>query len=459
MRRALRGIAVLGCAGLMAGVSGCGAPHLRFSRSPYTYNTAITVGTPAVTNIDPVTAQTVGNRLFDAMVYGTLVSLDARGVPKPQLAKTWQSHEGGRVWSIALNPFAKWWSGRPVTATDVAWSLTFYKNPRSHFPRRGVLRELLWVKVESPTRLKIALRKPDPDFVADALSTRAGLWILPSFLLDRLTPARVSRSDYLTQIKDVMGSGPFRPIHGTPARSLTWAAYPHYYGGAPKTKYLKWIWSPGAAEGIKRKALDLGVTDMPVYAPGYREEPAVSASEWVATAETTVAGLAPRRIAHLLSLGIHRAALPGVPAWNSTWPSSGTSPHAGSLPHALARLGFHLKHQVWVSAAGAPLTISFEEPRLPSGQQLARRLAEQWNADHIPVRLVPFTFQGPVDLRLILTPAFPKAERLAPNQFPVVWPREYWYHSPLLVHWTVNVWQPFYEVAAWRVLYRTSKSR
>lgn len=460
MRKALRGIAVLGCAGLMAGASGCGAPHLRLSRSPYTYNTAITVGTPAVTNIDPVSAQTVGNRLFDEMVYGALVSLGPHGTPKPQLAKTWQSQDRGRVWTITLNPFAKWWSGRPVTATDVAWSLTFYKNPQSRFPRRQVLRDLMWVKVESPTRLKIELRQPDPDFVADALSTRGGLWILPSFLLDRLAPARVGRSDYLTQIKDVMGSGPFRPIHGTPARSLTWAAYPHYYGGAPKTKYLKWIWSPRAAMGIKTKTLDLGVTDMPVHAPGYREERAVSASEWVATAESSVAGLSPYRIARILSLGIHRSALPGVPAWSSTWPQPGTTvPQRGSLARSLVRLGFHLKHRVWVSGEGSPLTLSLEEPRLESGRQLARRLADQWEAAHIPVRLVPFTFRGPVDLRLILTPAFPKSERLAPNQFPVVWPREYWYHSPLLVHWTVNVWQPFYEVAGWRVLYRTSKPR
>lgn len=460
MRKALRGMAVLVCAGLLAGASACGAPHLRLSRSPYTYNTAIVVGTPAVSNIDPVTARTVGDRLFEEVVYGTLVSLTPAGAPTAQLAKTWHSQNGGRLWTITLNPFAKWWSGRPVTATDVAWSLTFYKNPRSHFPRRRELGDLLWVKVESPTRLKIALRRADPDFVANVLSTRGGLWILPSFLLKHLPPDRVSGSDYLTQIKDVMGSGPFRPIHTTAGKSMTWTAYPHYYGGAPKTKYLKWRWKPRVEISLKEKTLDLGVTPLPAIAPGYRRERAVSTSEWVATIDTRVAGLAPHTAAALLSLGINRQALSGVPAWSSVWPgdSAAVSPQ-GNLSRSLARFGFRLKHQLWIRSNESPLTITLEEPRQRSGQLLARRLANQWQADHIPVRLVPFTFQGPVDVRLLLVPAFPKAERLSRNQFPVVWPTEYWYHSPLLVHWTVNVWQPFYEVAGWRVLYRTSKTR
>ncbi len=103
-------------------INSCGAPHLKL-RSGYVYNTAITVAMTPVTNINPITSYSQSNHLYDEMVFETLTGLSPSGHPVPELASTWRHNKRDTLWVLHLNPFAKWWTGRPVTARDVVWSL------------------------------------------------------------------------------------------------------------------------------------------------------------------------------------------------------------------------------------------------------------------------------------------------------------------------------------------------
>lgn len=437
-------------------LSACGAPELKLSRPPYTYNTTINVVTPPITNINPVTSFAYGNSLYDQMVYQTLVALDPSGHPEPSLAKSWSRSRDATVWHITLNPYAKWWSGRPVTAQDVAWTLQFYRNPASGYPRYRELADVARIKVLSPIQLEIFLTHPDPDFVVDRLSPRGSLWILPSFLLDHLPMSRVRVSDYLNRLRDVVGSGPFRPFKATPG-SMAWVAYPHYFLGAPRTKYLRWTWPDlGAAKPTSPNIL-WSRHPLSLSRLHYRDVAGASNREWVLVVHPH-ATLSSKQLRDILTVATNRRNLPGIPAYSGVWSDalSAIPPRpTQTLKQIAARAGYHHTAHGWVNSHHTFLTLILREPRSADGRNIARRLHGEWQHAGIHVLMVPPSYHGTTDLSIASILASPLAEPLPANALPLIWSRRYWYASRRIVDWSPNVWQPFYTVQHWRVLSKT----
>jgi hypothetical protein len=72
--------------------------------------------------VDPAHApvpMTDAERMVFRQLYGTLVRLDCRGAPLPDLAASWASEDGGRRWRFTLRADARFWDGQPLTARDV----------------------------------------------------------------------------------------------------------------------------------------------------------------------------------------------------------------------------------------------------------------------------------------------------------------------------------------------------
>src|ERR1051325_6839728 len=58
-----------------------------------------------------------------ASVYESLVTLDENSQVAPCLADSWDVSKDGRTYTFHLNPNAKFHNGRPVTASDIKFSL------------------------------------------------------------------------------------------------------------------------------------------------------------------------------------------------------------------------------------------------------------------------------------------------------------------------------------------------
>jgi hypothetical protein len=72
--------------------------------------------------VDPAHAplpETSAERMVFRQLYETLVRLDCAGVPRPGLAASWSSEDGGKRWTFTLRDGARFWDGLPVTARDV----------------------------------------------------------------------------------------------------------------------------------------------------------------------------------------------------------------------------------------------------------------------------------------------------------------------------------------------------
>lgn len=253
---------------LAAALSGCGAPHLSLPRHPVilprpTLTIISPSGSPA--GFNPVTTRRqMPGHLLDQLMWNALVTVAPNGALAPDLASKWVlSHQNRRV-VITLDPRAKWWNGRPVTAYDVMWSYRFYLRQSSGFPRAKLLAHVLKsVKAINATQVSFSLREPDPGFLGTFASQANGPYILPSFLLHGLAVSKVASSRILANPVDFVGTGPFRPV-AAGGFQVTLKAVPRYFEGAPHIADIVWASLPPAHFSPQMAALWLSSPPKPV---------------------------------------------------------------------------------------------------------------------------------------------------------------------------------------------------
>jgi hypothetical protein len=85
-----------------------------------------------------------GERFVYRHLFGTLIGLDCNGRPRPGLATSWRSSNGGRRWELTLNEDAQFWDGTRLTAAHVASSW----RANSNLVQLGIVPESLSVQSE-----------------------------------------------------------------------------------------------------------------------------------------------------------------------------------------------------------------------------------------------------------------------------------------------------------------------
>ena len=153
-----------------------------------------------LTSLDPIwtTASVTANHAY--AVYDTLFAVNAKLEPKPQMAEGYTVSDDGRVYLITLREGLKFHDGEPVRAQDCAPSL-------ARWAARDTMGQTLAKFVDSrgvqdDRTVKITLKSPFP-LLIDALAK-------PEENEPFIMPERVARTDPMQQIKETVGSGPFR---------------------------------------------------------------------------------------------------------------------------------------------------------------------------------------------------------------------------------------------------------
>ncbi|MCS6892845.1 MAG: ABC transporter substrate-binding protein [Rhodovarius sp.] len=153
-----------------------------------------------LTSVDPIWTTATVTRNHGYLVYDCLYGLDDQFRPHPQMAEGTLFDDGGKIATITLRPGLFFHDGEPVRATDVVASLN-----------RWMARSPIGQKLRSYTeelealddrRLRFRLNKPFP-LLLHALGSVA----TPTpFIM----PERIARTDPFQQIRETVGSGPFR---------------------------------------------------------------------------------------------------------------------------------------------------------------------------------------------------------------------------------------------------------
>lgn len=137
------------------------------------------------------------------LLYSPLVHYGDSQELQPWLARSWEWDPEQRQITFELRDDVRWHDGAPVTAEDVAWTITSAANPEYAYWQIEDLMQLEGVDVLAPNRVRV--RFSEPPFAG--LEALAALPILPRHLLAGLTPEAFAQAAYHNE---PVGSGPFR---------------------------------------------------------------------------------------------------------------------------------------------------------------------------------------------------------------------------------------------------------
>ena len=160
-----------------------------------------------LTSLDPVWTTAVVTRNHGFLVYDQLCAQDAKGVIRPQMAEGWVEEADGLSLTFTLREGLFFHDGAPVRAADCVASVDRWR-------RRDPFAQVLWPQVAA----------------VEALDDRRLRFRLHSGWKEQLVTELVARTDAFQQIRDPIGSGPFRFLadEWNPGQRAVWAKFDRY---------------------------------------------------------------------------------------------------------------------------------------------------------------------------------------------------------------------------------------
>jgi peptide/nickel transport system substrate-binding protein len=236
-------IAVLGMLlviGLLFG-QGRSTAYTTVPASGGTYTEAL-VGAPA--RLNPLLDRAnPADRDIDRLLFSGLTRFDALGRPQPDLA-SWLISDDGLTYTFVLRGSAVWHDGTPVTAADVAFTVSLLQAPDYPGPADvGRLWQSVQVRVVNAQTLEFKLPEPFAPFL-----DYTTLGILPQHLLTGTPAGALPAADFNTR---PVGSGPFAfdsfLLDGERVKGVALKAFPDYYGPRPLLNRIEFYFYPDTA--------------------------------------------------------------------------------------------------------------------------------------------------------------------------------------------------------------------
>jgi len=173
------------------------------------------IGEPPSLDLHWTTA--VITREISGNVLETLFTLDAKYQPVPMLADGYEALDGARRYVINLRKGVRFHTGKELTSADVVPSLRRWGKTAS--TGKAVFQTVEAVEAKGPTTVEIRLKEP------------SGVLIMALAQLDNapvIYPKEVVEAAGDGQIKEVIGTGPFRFVEHKPDRHIKLVRFEGY---------------------------------------------------------------------------------------------------------------------------------------------------------------------------------------------------------------------------------------
>jgi peptide/nickel transport system substrate-binding protein len=195
-----------------------------------------------LTSLDPVWTTAVVTRNNAFMIYDQICAQNAAGDIQPQMAEGWAVSDDRLAWTFTLRENLFFHDGERVLAKDAVASI-------KRWARRDPFMQVLWpsvaeVEALDDRRFRFRLHRPVP-----LLTMALGQTQFPCFVM----PERIANIDAFTQIREAIGSGPFRFVPGewNPGQRAVWTKNERYVprqeavdglagGRAPRIDRIEW---------------------------------------------------------------------------------------------------------------------------------------------------------------------------------------------------------------------------
>jgi peptide/nickel transport system substrate-binding protein len=193
--------------------------------------TTLRVGTIAtLDSLNPFVAIQDISSAVRNQIYPKLVELGPTGSAIPDLAPSWKSSNGGRVFTFHLRK-GSWSDGQAITSADVAWTintvLKFGKGPAGNLA--SAVTGIKSVGTPDPETVVVTYSTPE----GQALVNLADLDILPQHVWEQYATGDGKALQTFTNSSPVTG-GPFTVAQYQQGSVLLLQRNPTFYGSAPK---------------------------------------------------------------------------------------------------------------------------------------------------------------------------------------------------------------------------------
>ncbi len=172
-----------------------------------------------LTSLDPVWTTAVVTRNHAFMIYDQICAQDASGAIRPQMAQGWDTSQDGLTWTFTLRENLFFHDGEKVLAKDCVASI-------NRWAKRDPFMQVLWPNVATieamdDRRFRFRLHRPTPLLILALGQTQ-----FPCFVM----PERIASTDAFTQMRETVGSGPFRFMRDewNPGQKAVWERNDRY---------------------------------------------------------------------------------------------------------------------------------------------------------------------------------------------------------------------------------------
>lgn len=208
--------------------------HLHFSKK-----NVLRVSLPTSPNsLDPATAYDADTMELLSHIFEPLLEQGHYGKIKPLLAESWKIEDEGKKYIFKIKQNVKFHNGRLLTASDFKWSIQRNCDPKLGYSftdaifndilgydeyLQGKCRSISGIKVPDPYTLIFELKGSIPYF----LGKMCNLTTAP-IAQEALIPGKS-----ISNISQMIGTGPFRPSSYHPDQLFVLRAFQHYHKGTP----------------------------------------------------------------------------------------------------------------------------------------------------------------------------------------------------------------------------------
>lgn len=239
---------------LMVVLTACGtanAPAADADNSDRTLVVGISFG------LDSFDPQYSWNMFCTRQVYDTLLSLDENGELAPNIAKSWDVSDDGRVYTFNLRDDVKFTNGEAVTAETCVF--TFERAMASSYvDSLFTPASIASVEAVDTYTFQVTLHNPNPAFLGALTNVSSaapyGALVCPSVV-------EAAGDQFGLNAESVIGCGPYKLTEWVADEYCIFEANEEYFGGAPDIKKVKFVLMSESSTAVI--ALETG--DMDIY--------------------------------------------------------------------------------------------------------------------------------------------------------------------------------------------------
>jgi peptide/nickel transport system substrate-binding protein len=173
--------------------------------------------------MNPLVRTSSTDRSIRDLMFESLLTLDANGTVRPNLAESWKISKDGKLYTFELRKGVKFHNGQEMTAQDIKFAIDYTLNPRNGAYGISLLRSVKRAEASEKYRLRIHLKEANPAFLS-FISTIKAFSAIP----------KESVPDGVKKISTFPpGTGPFKFVEWKPKRRIVMERFNEYWGHKP----------------------------------------------------------------------------------------------------------------------------------------------------------------------------------------------------------------------------------